>query len=481
MFRRVATRMPSGLTRPELGAQSLHELFRGHDVGILACHVEQVHGMRCLRAVVNGVLRDHDLEVECTSIHYGRTHATASGATCDHERIDVLSNKVACKRRSMEGAGLELWNLDVPGQGLNFSDEIVSSLRHVHHPWHLRFELTTVVLPFGRHIGIEHWRTQIPEHLKQLGDVRYGAPAVLTAACGHVIDGLLDRHRSVAHGTVLDVDDEQRRSQANTAGRAPAGLTIDGLLFFRNDAVPWTGELLVLSVIGLDLHRGRVVRDEPFIALTYSIRRPFLLNVLARCVDLFEFRAMEDAEHRKRTRLRLVRALNASGVVALQCRFDIVRRRLQTARKDVCILNGHVDAHAQVGRHRMAGVAHQSDPVLGPGVERVAHEQTPSEEVFRFDEEVQDVLVPAVEVLQRVGKLTALRPRLGLPVRAVHLRGKADELLAVALNRIGRHVRRRADPRGRQRLTVLWLELAHGSETAPCIRARVAGRCGAKE
>jgi hypothetical protein len=50
--------------------------------------------MRCLRAVVNGVLRDHDLEVECTSIHYGRTHATASGATCDHERIDALSNKV---------------------------------------------------------------------------------------------------------------------------------------------------------------------------------------------------------------------------------------------------------------------------------------------------------------------------------------------------------------------------------------------------
>ena len=150
---------------------------------------------------------------------------------------------------------------------------------------------------------------------------------------------------------------------------------------------------------GLDLDRGRVIGVEPVLALA----RQRLLPVFRHGNDRFVLVGKRRVERLPSVLVRFPhdrgRPLPANVFIARHGACRIREVLLQARRNHIRILDGHDAALPEERQCRMAGVAKQSNPSLGPLRHRSANHQRPFERRVDIPDDGLDVRVPTGKVV----------------------------------------------------------------------------------
>ena len=118
----------------------------------------------------------------------------------------------------------------------------------------------------------------------------------------------------------------------------------------------------------------------------------------------------------------------------------------------------------------MTGVAEQRDPSLRPRIQSWPAEQAPFVQRFHVADQLNDIVMPAREVLRALLGRTLLRPRFQQPVRTIDLARKGHQHSILPADRIRRDMCGRTDPGRHHGLTLVRRETFDRHETAPMER-----------
>ena len=194
--------------------------------------------MRCGASIVDGIVRHGDTEVVGEGIDDAAADAAGCGAAGDDQCVGAGIDQIAGERRAEERAWMFFRQQNVVVARSDLSHEVVAIARDIHNCWYLVRKPAFVETFLGRYVGIENRPIAISEQGEETRDVAHGVPAHVTTGGRELLDRLPEGFRRRADGSILHIDDQQRRARTEAGPATESGGSISALLFFGYDAIP---------------------------------------------------------------------------------------------------------------------------------------------------------------------------------------------------------------------------------------------------
>jgi len=197
--------------------------------------------MRHRAAIIDALLGHGDAEVVGKGIDHATAHAAAGGAAGDDHAVAAKIDQVAGERGAEERAGVLLGQQDIAFDRGDFRDEAIAFRWYRHQFRHFGGKPALIEALLGRDMRVKHRQALFAELRKQRRNMAHRFPAGIATAGLELLDRLPERRFARADGAILDINDQQCRALAQTAGPAEAGSAIAAFFLFADDAGPGAG------------------------------------------------------------------------------------------------------------------------------------------------------------------------------------------------------------------------------------------------